>query len=124
MPLKNHIDFDERAFYNIFMDSIDKLALICDDMALETDETPAAQPRVVYPQEFSLAGTPECPGPSAGQPSSGDGKPSTERSSVGRGGQSTSSKTAGLPIHMAALPNGKRVPLLKTLLTSACERNC
>ena len=34
------------------------------------------------------------------------------------------SKTAGLPIHMAALPGGKRVPLLKTLLTSACERNC
>ncbi len=25
---------------------------------------------------------------------------------------------------MAALPNGKRVPLLKSLLTSACERNC
>jgi predicted DNA-binding helix-hairpin-helix protein len=31
---------------------------------------------------------------------------------------------AGLPIHMAALPGGKRVPLLKSLLTSACERNC
>lgn len=29
-----------------------------------------------------------------------------------------------LPIHMAALPNGQRMPLLKTLLTSACERNC
>ena len=25
---------------------------------------------------------------------------------------------------MAALPNGKRAPLLKSLLTSACERNC
>ncbi len=30
----------------------------------------------------------------------------------------------GLPIHMAALPNGKRAPLLKSLITSACERNC
>jgi len=29
-----------------------------------------------------------------------------------------------LPIHMAALPNGVRKPILKTLLTSACERNC
>ncbi|MCE1252735.1 MAG: radical SAM protein [Anaerolineae bacterium] len=29
-----------------------------------------------------------------------------------------------LPIHMAALPNGKRVAMLKTMLTSACERNC
>jgi predicted DNA-binding helix-hairpin-helix protein len=28
------------------------------------------------------------------------------------------------PVYWAALPNGKRVPLLKTLLTSACERNC
>jgi predicted DNA-binding helix-hairpin-helix protein len=25
---------------------------------------------------------------------------------------------------MAALPNGQRVPILKTLLTSACEKNC
>jgi predicted DNA-binding helix-hairpin-helix protein len=25
---------------------------------------------------------------------------------------------------MAALPGGKRMPLLKSLLTSACERNC
>jgi predicted DNA-binding helix-hairpin-helix protein len=34
------------------------------------------------------------------------------------------SPPSGLPIHMAALPNGKRIPILKTLLTSACERNC
>ncbi len=81
-----------------------KLAAISDDMALETDETPDAQPRAAYPSEFSLAGTPECPGPGTGK--------------------ADQSKTAGLPIHMAALPGGKRVPLLKTLLTSACERNC
>ena len=30
----------------------------------------------------------------------------------------------GLPISMAALPNGRRMPILKSLLTSACERNC
>jgi len=29
-----------------------------------------------------------------------------------------------LPITEAALPNGKRIKLLKTMLTSACERNC
>ncbi len=28
------------------------------------------------------------------------------------------------PIQMAALPNGQRIPLLKTALTTACERNC
>jgi predicted DNA-binding helix-hairpin-helix protein len=31
---------------------------------------------------------------------------------------------AGLPIATAHLPGGKTMPLLKTLLTSACERNC
>lgn len=30
----------------------------------------------------------------------------------------------GLPITMAALPNGRRMPILKSLMTSACERNC
>ena len=29
-----------------------------------------------------------------------------------------------LPIQMAALPNGKRIPLLKTVLTAVCENNC
>jgi predicted DNA-binding helix-hairpin-helix protein len=28
------------------------------------------------------------------------------------------------PVHMAALPNGQRFPMLKTALTTACERNC
>jgi predicted DNA-binding helix-hairpin-helix protein len=27
-------------------------------------------------------------------------------------------------VHMAAMPGGKRLPLLKTMLTSACERDC
>jgi len=29
-----------------------------------------------------------------------------------------------LPIQMACLPNGKRTPILKSVLTSVCERNC
>jgi len=29
-----------------------------------------------------------------------------------------------LPVFMAALPGGKRAPILKTMLTSVCERNC
>lgn len=40
----------------------------------------------------------------------------------------TSSASSGelerLGIYQAALPGGRRVPLLKTLLTSACERDC
>jgi predicted DNA-binding helix-hairpin-helix protein len=32
--------------------------------------------------------------------------------------------TEGLPISSAVLPDGRRMPILKTLITSACERNC
>jgi predicted DNA-binding helix-hairpin-helix protein len=82
------------------MEVMQKLAFIADDMRLEVDETQGAAPG----ERLTLAGTAECPGPS--------GAPK-------KGGAPT-----GLPIHMAALPGGKRVPLLKSLLTSACERNC
>ena len=30
----------------------------------------------------------------------------------------------GMPVSLACLPDGRKMPLLKTLLTSACERNC
>ncbi len=33
-------------------------------------------------------------------------------------------KKSSLGIHMAAMPGGRRMALLKTMLTSACERNC
>ena len=33
-------------------------------------------------------------------------------------------KKADLGIYQAVMPNGKKAPLLKTLLTSACERDC
>jgi len=36
----------------------------------------------------------------------------------------TANKSESLPIYWAALPNGRRTPLLKTMLTSTCERNC
>lgn len=29
-----------------------------------------------------------------------------------------------MPIHLAALPGGRRIPLLKAMLTTACERDC
>jgi predicted DNA-binding helix-hairpin-helix protein len=37
---------------------------------------------------------------------------------------STGGSLANLPIFQAVGPGGKRIPLLKTLLTSACERDC
>lgn len=84
-------------------DSLARLAYIAEDMRLEVDATPAAPEGSPQGERLTLAGTDACPMPS---PTS---KPAN---------------TDGLPIHMAALPNGKRVPLLKSLLTSACERNC
>lgn len=81
------------------MDGVQKLAQIADDMAFETDETPAAAPK---DSPLTLAGTESCP------------VSARERQTDAH----------GLPIHMAALPNGRCVPLLKSLLTSACERNC
>ena len=38
--------------------------------------------------------------------------------------QTATSKPGAGMVYNAALPGGKHVPLLKTLLTSACERNC
>lgn len=33
-------------------------------------------------------------------------------------------RLVSLPVHYAVLPNGGHIPLLKTALTTACERNC
>lgn len=33
-------------------------------------------------------------------------------------------KGHAIPIHLAAVPGGRRFPLLKVMLTTACERNC
>lgn len=85
------------------MYGLEKLALLAEDMGFEKDESPLTAPRSDAAGGLSLAGTPDCPRTSAVTPTPG---------------------LHGLPIHMAALPGGKRVPLLKTLLTSACERNC
>jgi predicted DNA-binding helix-hairpin-helix protein len=51
--------------------------------------------------------------------------PNCSLSKLGADSQSTpGANLAELPISHAHLPNGKTIPLLKTLLTSACERNC
>jgi predicted DNA-binding helix-hairpin-helix protein len=36
----------------------------------------------------------------------------------------TREQKRGAPIHMAAMPGGKKLPMLKTMLTTACERDC
>lgn len=86
------------------METIQKLSYLADDMGFELDETPPAPGGNLSPHagSLTLAGTPACP----------------------QFSQEDTPFQNGLPIHMAALPGGKRAPLLKTMLTSACERNC
>ncbi len=94
------------------MEGFTRLAMLAEDMELEVDDTPAAVVPAAPPTDpFTLAGTDECPATPAG-------KPKADKAA------STAPAAHGLPIHMAALPDGRRVPLLKSLLTSACERNC
>jgi predicted DNA-binding helix-hairpin-helix protein len=51
-------------------------------------------------------------------------EPAEERSAVGTDSRKTASCTEGLFVHPAQMPGGKQILLLKTLLTSACERDC
>lgn len=95
-------------FYNKFMNGLEKLNEMNQFMGFEpAEETGGSGPRP------SMAFTPpaDCPGV---EPS-----PGPEAGSAGR----SSGKDRYL-IHHAVMPGGKRIALLKTLLTSACERDC
>ncbi len=85
------------------MDVIQKLSELSEAMAYEPAE------------EMGVGQAPACPGfaPLEGSP---HGLPSTAAC--------VPSKIAGVPIYQAAMPGGKRIALLKTLQTSACEKDC
>lgn len=94
-------------FYNVFMDTLIKLQEIAVHMALEpAEETgPMPAPPAVAPCGAVLAPTP-------------DSRPRTVSE------RRAADKAASLGVTTAAMPGGKSIRLLKTLLTSACERNC
>jgi len=103
-------------FYNRGMDVLQKFSVFAGEMALEPDgdvrsgPPPEQIPLKVVGQEkgkVNAAGTHPC-----GLPRESQAKPRR------RG------NLPDLPISHAVLPNGRKMPLLKTLLTSACERNC
>jgi predicted DNA-binding helix-hairpin-helix protein len=79
------------------MDALQKLSLLGEYMNLE----PAGEPQPA-PGSPPACFTPQKP--SSNKPQ----KP----------------EAPSVPITMVALPNGQRMPILKTLLTSACEKNC
>ena len=95
-------------FYNGVMEAIHKLKDVAEHMALE----PAEELRR-YPSGGG-AGTPGKAAPC--------GLVVEEKPRPGPKNKKQLLEDVG--VFHAALPGGKTVPLLKTLLTSACERNC
>jgi predicted DNA-binding helix-hairpin-helix protein len=87
------------------MDALQKLSLLGEYMNLE----PAGEIHQT-PTGSTAANPPACYSPARTRSS---GKHSLNNEDP-----------SGIPIAMVALPNGQRMPLLKTLLTSACEKNC
>ncbi|MBI5031709.1 MAG: radical SAM protein [Chloroflexi bacterium] len=87
------------------MDTEAKLALVSDQMHLEPAEETGVAGRVVAPCGFA---------------------PDELRNVVESGAASSAleAKKNSLGLYDAAMPNGKRMTMLKTLLTSACERDC
>jgi hypothetical protein len=81
-------------FYNINMDTIFKLAELSPYMPFEIDGEADTLSHYGIKGQFPVA---------------------TKR---------VSHTSSEIPIIMAALPGGKRMPLLKSVLTSMCEKNC
>jgi predicted DNA-binding helix-hairpin-helix protein len=101
-------------FYNMGMDVLQKFSLFADQMALEPDgEAPPAPPRI----PLNVLGTDSAG--SSGAASHPCGLPRRPQPAPRR-----RANAPDLPISHAVLPDGRKMPLLKTLLTSACERNC
>jgi predicted DNA-binding helix-hairpin-helix protein len=96
------------------MDAATKLGLLADNSNLEPTEERRIDPTQLAPCGHSpadlkrLADT--LPSPTTGRGAGGEGSLKAQQDSLG--------------IHHAAMPGGKTIALLKTMLTSACERDC
>lgn len=94
------------------MDSIDKLHALSGQMMLEPAEEAGAGSRAATNSAAPCGHSPAELQRAFGSDSA--------RASV----SPTRTKQNALGVHEALMPGGKRIKLLKTLLTSACERNC
>jgi predicted DNA-binding helix-hairpin-helix protein len=81
------------------MDAVNKLKTVATQMHLELAEEVKPIPRPTAKESVAPCGQVVPPG-------------------------SSSNKKKSLGVYNAVIPGGKTVPMLKTLLTSACERNC
>ncbi len=95
-------------FYNRMMDSLIKLQEIAVHMDLEPAEEVAYHPVPLLPHPHNTPTVAPC-----GQIAQSNPQPST-----------LSNQPPDLGITQAAVSGGKPIKLLKTMLTSACERNC
>lgn len=105
------IDATEQLFYNYSMDAEVKLQLLADNAAIEPAED-ARLDRSPAPEKMAACGhSPLELKRAVEQIQSGDNR-------------ALDVKKSSLGIHHAVMPGGKTIALLKTMLTSACERDC
>ena len=105
------------------MDAATKLELLADNSSLEPTEERRIDPAQLAPCGHSPAELKRArPRMSAPLPFHGGGRLSAGRGVRGEG--SLKAKQDSLGIHHAVMPGGKTIALLKTMLTSACERDC
>jgi predicted DNA-binding helix-hairpin-helix protein len=89
----------ERKFYNVCMDGMQKLLELAEHMGVEDpdDRVPAGPP-----------------------PASGGELPACHTAHP----KNAKPKEEALPIFHSSVGGGRKIPIIKTVLTSACERNC
>jgi predicted DNA-binding helix-hairpin-helix protein len=92
----------------VTMDAFEKLALISQQTALESaDEAPGGDD------------TPRRGGGGGATPPPPPGRFGADPMSA-----QLSVRNREIPIHMVAMPGGRRIPMIKAMLTTACERDC
>ena len=111
------------------MDAADKLKTVAEHMVLEAAEdydckphsAPSLAPCGISPgelQRLTRARALSSPAPVSPVLPPPAGSPPTSRVTL------SEAKKSALGVTYAAMPGGRRIALLKTLLTSACERDC
>jgi predicted DNA-binding helix-hairpin-helix protein len=106
-------------FYNKGMDFLEKLAIMANYMHFEPAEELRARPAEQVPQAAQVAQA----GCAAFTPVAEENTPPVG-AALRENRPAYTSAIDQLPIHQAVMSGGKRIGLLKTLLTSACERDC
>lgn len=106
---REKLELIKHLFYNIGMDALAKLNLFAEAMQFE----PAEDAGFAGPGSGSV---PPCGGAMLAGTHAENSAPVLSSCSA--------QKAANLPISRAVMPGGKTISLLKTLQTSACERDC